>query len=291
MKTMNRVLSALLVFALVIGFVPAIAQAAENVAVVDFANAESFDLYSTSAGGFQVIDGMLVPTGDAGEFKAIYKDNGQPIKAVSVEMHPNGNDGMYGGLYIGASNPGNGQDAIDAYYVGIESNFPKAGEPFWDDAPNRVDIILGQFAQGWVGEPVEGRYTSETGKNNALFSGGNKQPIRIRALIEGNVVTVTVSLVNDPAKQVSTVYTLPEGTELSLGDVGIRSHYNNASYDNFTVEYAVEEEEAEDMPSFVQDFDNTDGMSLYATSAGGFQAVNGKLVPTGDAGEFKVYMI
>ena len=130
MKTMNRILSALLVFALVIGFVPAIAQAAENVAVVDFANAENFDLYSTSAGGFQVIDGMLVPTGDAGEFKAIYKDNGQPIKAVSVEMHPNGNDGMYGGLYIGASNAGNGQDAIDAYYVGIESNFPKAGESF-----------------------------------------------------------------------------------------------------------------------------------------------------------------
>ena len=282
MKTMNRILSALLVFALIIGFVPAIAQAAENVAVVEFANAENFDLYSTSAGGFQVIDGKLVPTGDAGEFKAIFKDNGQPIKAVSVEMHPNGNDGMYGGLYIGASNPSNGQDAIDALYVGIESHFTG-----WEDAPNRVDIILGQFAQGWAGEPVGGRYVSETGLNNALFSGGNKQPIRIRALMEGNVVTVTVSLVNDPAKQVSTVYTLPEGTELSLGDVGIRSHYNNASYDNFTVEYAVQEEEAEDMPSFVQDFDDTNDMSLYATSAGGFQAVNGKLVPTGDAGEFK----
>lgn len=286
MKNLNRVLSVLLALAMVIGFVPVLAQAADNIAVDGFENAENFDLYSTSNGGFQVVDGKLTPAGDAGEFKAIYKDNGQPLRSVSVEMHPNGNDGMYGGLYIGAANAANGQDLIDAYYIGIESNFPQNGAAFWEDAPNRLDIIFGQFAQGWVGEPVGGRFVSETGLGNALFSGGNKQPITIRADLNGNVVTVTVSLVNNPGKSVSTSYTLPEGTDLSLGDVGIRSHYNNASYDNFTVEYAVEEE-TEDMPALVQGFDNTDGMSLYSTSAGGFAAVDGKLTPTGDAGEFK----
>ena len=77
-----------------------VGAAEEAIAVECFDNTDQFDLYSSSAGGFQVKDGKLTPTGDAGEFKAIYKDNGQPIKAVSVEMHPNGNNGMYGGLYI-----------------------------------------------------------------------------------------------------------------------------------------------------------------------------------------------
>ena len=282
MKYFNRVISVLLSFALVIGFVPVFAMAADNVVVDSFESTNNFDLYSTSAGGFQLVDGRLTPCGDAGEFKAIYKDNGQPIRSVSVEMHPNGNDGMYGGLYIGASNAANGQDLIDAYYVGIESHF--AG---WEDAPNRLDIILGKFNQVWAGEPVGGRYVSETGANNALFTGGNKQPIRIDVLLEANVLTVSVSLVGNPARQVTTVYTLPEGIDLSLGDVGIRSQYNNASYDNFTVEYVVEEEETEELPAYVQDFDDTEGMNLYSTSNGGFAVQDGKLVPTGDAGEFK----
>ena len=254
-----------------------VGAAEEEIAVECFDNTDQFDLYSSSAGGFQVIDGKLTPTGDAGEFKAIYKDNGQPIKAVSVEMHPNGNNGMFGGLYIGAANAGNGENLIDGYYVGIESHFSG-----WDDAPNRLDITLGQFAQAWVGEPVGGRYVSETGEGNALFIGGNKQPIKIRAELNGNAITVTVSLVSDPGKRVSTTYTLAEGTELSLGNVGIRSQYNDASYDNFTVEYAVEAGAA-----FATDFSSTDNLALYATSAGGFAAQNGKLTPSGEPGEFK----
>lgn len=280
MKNVNRVLSILLSVAMVIGFVPAFAQAADTIAVDSFETVENFDLYSTGAGGFQITDGRLTPTGDAGEFKAIYRDSGEPIRSVSVEMHPNGNDGMYGGLYVGASNPANGQDLIDAYYIGIESHFSG-----WDDAPNRLDITLGQFAQGWVGE-VGARVVSETGIGNNLFTGGNKQPIKIHVLMDGNVLTVTVSLVSDPTRQVSTVYTLPEGTDLSMSDVGIRSQYNYASYDNFTVEY-VTEETVEAMASNVTGFDNTNAFDLFSTSAGGFAAQNGKLVPTGDAGEFK----
>ena len=277
MKNAKRVLSVVLTLAMLLSCVPVLAQATES---VDFANLLGFDLYSTSDGGFTLQNGRLTPTGTAGEFKAIYRDNGEPIRSVSVEMHPNGNDGMYGGLYIGASNPANGQDLIDAYYIGIESHFSG-----WDDAPNRLDITLGKFTQGWAGE-VGARVVSETGNGNNLFTGGNKQPIKIHAQFNGNVVTVTVSLVNNPARQVSTVYTLPAGTDLSMGDVGIRSQYNYASYDNFTVEYA-KEETTEPMDSQVIGFENTNDFQLYSASAGGFVAENGKLVPTGDAGEFK----
>ncbi|MBE6981990.1 MAG: DUF1349 domain-containing protein [Ruminococcaceae bacterium] len=282
MKRYKR-LSWLLALALLLTAVlPGLAQAAEEYAAVeDFeSGSQGFSLYSSSSGGFAVQNGKLVPTGDAGEFKAIYEANGRRIRAVSVEMHPNGNDGMFGGLYVGASNAGNGENGIDAYYVGIESNF--AG---WDDAPNRLDITLGKFNQAWAGEQG-GRIISETGAGNALFSGGNKQPIRIHAQMEGNQLAVTVSLVSNPAKRVSTVYTLPEGTDLSLGNVGIRSQYNNASYDNFTVEYAADLSAY--LPAGVADFSaSTEGFDLYSTSNGGFAAQNGKLVPTADAGEFK----
>jgi len=149
MKRYKR-LSWLLALALLLTAVlPGLAQAAEEYAAVeDFeSGSQGFSLYSSSSGGFAVQNGKLVPTGDAGEFKAIYEANGRRIRAVSVEMHPNGNDGMFGGLYVGASNAGNGENGIDAYYVGIESNF--AG---WDDAPNRLDITLGKFNQAWAGE-------------------------------------------------------------------------------------------------------------------------------------------
>ncbi len=279
---MQKIVSLVMAFALVLtGVLPAIPvfAAQTSAAVEDFAaDAQNFDLYSSSDGGFQVVNGLLTPAGTAGEFKAIYKDNGQPIQSVSVEMHPVGNDGMYGGLYIAAANAANGQDAIDGYYVGIESNFSG-----WDDAINRVDIILGQFAQGWAGEPVGGRFVSETGLGNALFS-GSKQPIRIHALMEGNVLTVTVSLVSNPGKQVSTTYVLPEGVDLSLGDVGIRSQFNNAMYDNFVVEYANQND---NMGAAAVDFSNTNAFDLYSTSAGGFAAQNGKLTPVGAAGEYK----
>ena len=49
MKYFNRVISVLLSFALVIGFVPVFAMAADNVVVDSFESTNNFDLYSTSA--------------------------------------------------------------------------------------------------------------------------------------------------------------------------------------------------------------------------------------------------
>ena len=197
---------------------------------VDFnelTDSELFDFYQNSNGGYAVSDNKLIPTGETGEFKAIYKDDGQPIQSVSVELHPDGQTGkINGGLYIGASEPGNNQDQIKAFYVGIESHFEG-----WDDAVNRIDLIVGGFPS-WYEYT---RVVSETGNGNALFSGGVKEPITLRVDMHGSRITATVSLVSDPSKFVSTTYTLPGGANLSLGQVGIRSQYSTVTYDNFTV--------------------------------------------------------
>ena len=195
---------------------------------VDFnesADREQFDFYSSSNGGFAVIDGKLIPTGNGGEFKALYKDNGQPVRSVSVELHPDGTTGkINGGLYINASNPGKNQDQINALYVGIESNFEG-----WTDAPNRIDLMIGSFPT-WK---EHARVISESGNNNNLFSRGVKEPIILRVDMIGNMITLTVSLVRAPSICFGTTYVTD--VDLSQGQVGIRSQYSTVKFDNFTV--------------------------------------------------------
>lgn len=53
-------------------------------------DSEKFDFYHSSSGGFVVKNGKLVPTGEEGEFKAIYKDNGARFTSVSVDIYPGG---------------------------------------------------------------------------------------------------------------------------------------------------------------------------------------------------------
>ena len=201
--------------------------------LVDFSSVaeawEAFDLYSTSSGGFTVRDGKLVPGGLGGEFKAIYKGNGSPISSVTVDIYPNGEAGLInGGLYIGASDAANGQDQISALYVGVESNMTG-----WEDAPNRVDLVIGKFP-AWA---ALDRVTSETGNGNNLFTGGVKQPLTLRVDICGDTVTATLSLKSDPTKSICTTYTADR--DLSQGQVGIRSQHNDAMYDDFSVVNAV----------------------------------------------------
>lgn len=264
----HRLLAMLLVFAVVLMLAPA--AAAEQVSASDTlifdtaADAEKFDFYSTSAGGFAVQDGKLVPAGEAGEFKAVYKENSVAFKSVSVDILPDGGSGQInGGLYIQVSNPGNGQDAIDAIAIMIESAFSG-----WDDAPNRVDIALHKFNQTWAGELH--RLVSETGANNALFTDGVKQPLRLTAAIDGNVITITASLVSDPSKSVTTTYTYEGEGELSLGVVGLRSQYSDASFDNFTVGYTVEA--APDGPAKTADIISV-FVALMAVSAVGIAVI------------------
>ena len=281
----HRMLSVVLVLAMLLAYVPMQSRAEMTTVVetIDFnsaADAQKLDLYKTSGTGFTVQNGQLVPTGANGEFKAMFPDNDHTIQSVSVELHPVGANGpIYGGLYIGASNPANGQDQINAIYIGVESHFTG-----WSDALNRVDLVVGQFPS-WK---EHSRLVSETGAGNALFSGSMKQPLMLRADIVGNRVDITLSLVSNPAKKVTTSFTA--GYDLSQGQVGIRSHYNNATYDNLTVAYLGEQENTEIPDTDVVTFETAEDaqkFNLYHSSQGGFAVSDGKLVPTGAAGQFK----
>ena len=249
---------------------------------------QKFSCYSSSMGSFSVKNGMLAPNGASGEMKAIYKDDGAVFQSVSVELHP-GTQGINGGLYINASAPAHGREKITSLGVMVESNHSG-----WEDAPNRVDLIVCEFP-GWTEHQ---RTISETGAGNALFTGGEKEPLLLKVDISMNVLTITLSLLSDPAKFVTTTYTHTEGEDLSLGDVGIRSDKCNGTFDNFTTEIAVNEEPEPEpsepaepvQPTDLVDFESAesgDKFQFYHSSNGGFAVQDGKLVTTGDAGEFK----
>ncbi|MBQ6831499.1 MAG: hypothetical protein IJO28_02570 [Oscillospiraceae bacterium] len=274
--------------------------------LVDFENTDSsgkFSFYHSSNGGFAVQDGKLVPVGDAGEFKAIYKDTNASFSYVSMDIYPNAK-GINGGLYLDVTSADHPIDQVNALYVGIESDFPHGNEPFWPDAPNRLDLVVGKFPQ-W--QELH-RAVSETGIGNNLFTGGVKEPVNLSVAINGNELTITVRLISDPARYVTTTYIYAEGQDISLGNVGIRSNHSDASYDNFAVIYTQAEQDKEDdtlpeeptteptepvtrpEPTDLVDFENTDSsgkFSFYHSSNGGFAVQDGKLVPAGEAGEFK----
>ena len=126
-----------------------------------------FSLYQSGTSNFTVADGMLVPNGVDGELKAILTNTPSNIRSVSVDILPGESGSIYGGLYIGASGAGAAVDEINSMIFLIQSNFTG-----WADAPNRIDIIQGQFGEGWK---ELSRTVSEAGNGNALFSGGNKQ--------------------------------------------------------------------------------------------------------------------
>ena len=257
------------------------------------ADKQKFSCYSSSMGSFSVKNGMLAPNGASGEMKAIYKDDGAVFQSVSVELHP-GTQGINGGLYINASAPAHGREKITSLGVMVESNHSG-----WEDAPNRVDLIVCEFP-GWTEHQ---RTISETGAGNALFTGGEKQPLLLKVDISMNVLTITLSLLSDPAKFITTTYTHTSGVDLSLGDVGIRSDKCNGTFDNFTTEIAVAAEpEPEPEPSEptepaepvkptdLVDFESAesgDKFQFYHSSTGGFAVQDGKLVTTGAEGEFK----
>lgn len=188
-------------------------------------SAKKFDFYSSSKGGFVIKDGKLSPTGEEGEFKAIYKNNGAQYSSVSVDIYPNADGEINAGLYIGATKVGDGVDKIKALGILVESNFSG-----WDDAINRIDLVVGQFP---IWKELH-RFTSETGNGNALYV-GEKEPVNLRVDIDGKLVTITLRLISDPSVFVTTVYEYTGSDDLTKGSVGIRSSFSGAAFDNFKV--------------------------------------------------------
>lgn len=147
-----------------------------------------------------------------------------------MDIYPGANGEINSGIYIGASKAADGVDKIKALGILVESNFSG-----WDDAVNRIDLVVGQFP---IWKELY-RYTSETGEGNALFA-GKKEPVNLRVDINGKLVTITLSLLSNPSIFVTTVYEYTGSDDLSLGNVGLRSYFNDASFDNFSVVYTAE---------------------------------------------------
>lgn len=201
---------------------------------------------SGSNRGFSIQNGQLVPPGATGEGKAIVRETSGTCQSVSVDIYPGASNLINSAIYLGASDAADAQDSINALSVIVQSNFTG-----WADAPNRIDLIIGSFPT-WTEHQ---RTISETGNGNNLFTDGVKQPLNLKVDIEGNKITVTLSLVNEPTKSVTAEYTYTGDYNLTAGQVGIRSQYDDSSFDNFKVVTSQDEEcytfdDASDMSAF-----------------------------------------
>ena len=188
---------------------------------------ERFDMYSSSNNGFEIEDGKLVPTANDGEYKAIFKNTGN-VYYTAMSIYPGQSNKFNTGIYINAKNVGNAQDQISSLVVMLQSDFVG-----WQDAGNRVDIFIGEFA------PWQEYYRkiSETGNGNNLFIGGLKEPLRLEVAVSSNIIKVKVILISNPMFYVEAEYEYLGEGDITLGSVGIRAQYCDVSYDNFTVKY------------------------------------------------------
>ena len=183
-----------------------------------------FDLYQSGTSKFVVADGVLKADGTDGEQKAILKQDG-PIKSLSVNILPGESGVIYGGVYFGAKNAQAGQDQIQSQVILIKSDYTG-----WSDAPNRIDIVHGQFNNGWKSLSTK---ISETGNGNNLFSGGNKEALNLKLVFSQDVMLLTLSLVSNPDKYVQYIYEIEPAA--MAGQVGIRSLGSDTCYDKLIV--------------------------------------------------------
>ena len=85
-------------------------------------------------------DGRLVSEIGEGEYKALLKDANRKLHTLSVDIYPGASGAINGGVYIGAGGGRNPQNSINALGILVESGFEG-----WDDAVNRIDLVVGQF--------------------------------------------------------------------------------------------------------------------------------------------------
>ncbi len=208
-----------------------------------------FSLYQSATSAFTVTDGVLVPDGTDGEVKAILTDTPDTLQSVSVDILPGESGNIYGGVYFGASNAANGQDQINSQVFLIKSNYDPAG---WSDAINRVDVVQGEFDNGWKHIKT---VISETGNGNALFR-GSKQPLNLKLRFSGDVVLLTLSLVSNSSKYVQMFY---ECDASLVGQIGLRVLNSDTKFDNLQITYKGSVMEHE----MSYDFETSDQLSDF----------------------------
>ena len=189
----------------------------------DESQLSDFTLYQSGTSCYTLQDGVLRPTGDDGEMKAMINADLQDITYLSVDIIP-GNTVVNSGVYVGASNAGNTAGQIDALAILVESMCSG-----WPDAPNRIDIVTGSFAP-WK---ETGRVLSETGNGNALYKNGEKKPVNLRLDFGSDNIMITLSLVEDPSKNTQTVYYCDP--QQMQGQIGLRSQFSDVGFDNLQI--------------------------------------------------------
>ena len=241
-----------------------------------------FSLYRSAADAFSIQNERLTPTGAEGELKAILEEGYRNYQSVSVDIYPGVGGTINGGLYFGASNASDA--SIDALAILVESDFVAAEGQEWEDAPNRLDLIIASFPV-WT---EHYRLVSETGAGNALFSEGNKEGVNLKVDIAGKTLTVRVSLISNPEKYIETVYEYTGDYDLKKGRVGIRSESDDNAFDNFSITYEglVSKE-----PTYAfENVSERDDFSFYNSDVDSFYIADGFLKSTGSTGELKAIL-
>ena len=287
-KQWRKLLALVLTLAMVLPMVmPAVSvSAAETAAPTmvktmtwDFENAlqaNDFSFYQSATSRYNITGGVLASDGLDGELKAIANNTPENIRSVSVNIIPGASGNINAGLYVGASNASNSANGIQAHVFQIQSNFTG-----WSDAPNRIDIIHGQFNNNWK---ELGRTISEAGNGNALFSKGKKEPLNLKLTFSEDVLLLTLSLVSNPKKFVQVMYEMD--TSLLAGQIGLRANASDVTFDQLSVEYDQPLTEYQKLWDF-SDASDAEDFTLYTNGTSSFSVADGMLKPTGGNGEMK----
>jgi len=225
-------------------------------------------VFSGGQNGFAVENGKLYPAG-GGEGKVILAQSIAGDKTVSVDIYPTSGDLINSGIYLGAADAAAPQDSIHALAVMVESTIT--------DNPNRLDIVIGNF-------PTWKQYHRTVIEDaSALFTNGVKESVNLKVVVAGNDLTVTVSLISNPAKAVTVNYTYTDSYDLSAGLVGLRSQYDDSAFDNFKVISAQQTVE--------YDFEDSTGLSglicYHSSWNGGVRTTSGQTLALHKSAMFK----
>ena len=253
----------------------------------DFSTAtqlNDFDIYRSNAEvGVGIQDGILKTSGRYGQKKIMVKTpfEGERLKSVSVDIIPGASDRPIDvGILLGASGAKAEDDKVNALGFLVES--ANASDPSY--------VLLGAagFSQGWGGWKNGATIVSRESNNNALFSNGQKKPLNLKLDFYSDKyndinIVATLSLVENPDVKVQTIYVC-EASQLE-GQIGLRTHYSDASFDNLKIEYIPDNVE-----TLTSDYECVSGMLFNYGLTGGFVAYEGFLVPSVANGEGKVLL-
>lgn len=206
---------------------------------------KAFDYFSSTSGGYDIIDGQLSPTGVSGEFKAILNKDFKEYQSVSVDIYPEKKGVINAGLYLGASDVSDPVDGVKGVAILLDSQNA--------DNPNQINLIVGEFPWKSLDRTI-----LTTGYAHTLFDNSEKEPLNLKVDIDDNKLNIKLSLLENPDEMVQITYLYDGDCDLQNGLVGLRSFYNcKSSFDNFTVTCVGQDDIVEGLDELGEDLEGT----------------------------------